>query len=69
MAFYRKSKLQELIPWETDMPMDLVSISEADRKNGSPKHGDMIAFNAENVTDMWLVAKDFFDANYIYVEE
>ena len=43
MPYYKKKELQELIPWEPDMPMELVSISTADKKNGSPKMGDMIA--------------------------
>ena len=64
MAYYRKKQLQELIPWEPDMPMDLVSISSADKSNGSPREGDMIAFNPEDKTDMWLVAKKFFEDNY-----
>lgn len=41
-----------------------VSISEADKKNGSPKKGDMIAINPNNPDDMWLVAKKFFQDNY-----
>ena len=69
MAYYRKKQLQELIAWEPDMPMDLVSISEADKTNGSPKIGDMIAFNPKSKTDMWLVAKQFFDDNYEFVGE
>jgi hypothetical protein len=69
MPFYRKKKLQELTPWTEDLPMDLVSISEADKRNGSPKNGDMIAFNPNDATDMWLVAKDFFDDNYELVAD
>ena len=41
-----------------------VSISEADRENGSPKVGDMIATNVNNPEDMWLVAAKFFEDNY-----
>jgi hypothetical protein len=64
MAFYRKKALQELIPWEEDMIMEVVSVSDADKNNGSPKDGDMIAFNPKDSSDMWLVAKEFFDDNY-----
>ena len=64
MALYRKTQLQELIPWTEDLPMGLVSISEADKQNGSPKNGDMIAFNPKDPTDMWLVAEEFFKDNY-----
>jgi len=40
-----------------------ISISEADRKNGSPKMGDMIARNPKNHEDQWLVAKAYFEDN------
>ena len=69
MAYYRKNQLQKLIPWTPNMPMALVSVSAADRANGSPKEGDMIAFNPKNPSDMWLVAKQFFDDNYVFVGE
>jgi len=68
MNVYRKKELQPMMPWEPDMPMDLVSISEADKINGSPKSGDMIAVNPNEATDMWLVASDYFMANYELVE-
>jgi len=69
MALYRKKQLQELTPWVECLPMDLVSISEADKKNGSPKKGDMIAFNPKDATDMWLVAEEFFNDNYEWVTD
>lgn len=40
-----------------------VSISEADKNNGSPKLGDMIARNVEDHTDRWLVAAKYFNEN------
>lgn len=64
MPLYRKKELQKLIPWTEDLPMELVSISEADRLNGSPKVGDMIAFNPKDETDIWLVGEKFFNDNY-----
>ena len=64
MKNYRKKNVQPMMPWEPDMPMDLVSISEADKNNGSPKAGDMIAVNPNDATDMWLVAQKFFEDNY-----
>ena len=69
MAYFRKKQLQELIAWEQDMIMDFVSISEADKNNGSPKFGDMIAFNPKDKTDMWLIAEEFFSNNYELVSE
>jgi len=64
MAFYRKIELQELIPWTPNIPLGLVSISAADKNNGSPKKGDMIAINPEDKTDFWLVSAQFFKENY-----
>jgi hypothetical protein len=42
----------------------LVSISEADRANGSPKAGDMIARNPVNHDDQWLIASEYFAKNF-----
>ena len=41
-----------------------VSISDADKANGSPKIGDMIARNPKNHNDQWLVAKQYFEDNF-----
>lgn len=41
-----------------------VSISVADKANGSPKIGDMIARNPKNHNDQWLVAKQYFEDNF-----
>lgn len=49
--------------------MDKLSISLEDKKNGSPKNGDMIARNPNNHDDMWLVSKEYFEQNYTQVKE
>jgi len=41
-----------------------ISISEPDKKNGSPKIGDMIARNPKDHTDQWLVAEKYFKENF-----
>ena len=41
-----------------------VSISEVDKRNGSPKIGDMIARNPKNHNDKWLVAEQYFKDNF-----
>ena len=41
-----------------------VSISDADKNNGSPKLGDMIARNPKNHNDQWLVAEQYFKDNF-----
>jgi hypothetical protein len=61
---YRKVATQPMRPWEPGMDMSNVSISDADRRSGSPKQGDMIAVNPEDDTDMWLVSKQYFEDNY-----
>ena len=50
-------------------PIVLLSISDADRKNGSPKLGDMIARNPKNHLDQWLVAEQYFKDNFEQVSE
>lgn len=69
MKEYIKKQGQAMMPWEPDIPMALVSISEADKANGSPKKGDMIAVNPKDSTDMWLVAEKFFQDNYTEAAE
>jgi hypothetical protein len=65
---YRKKQLAEMRPYIVgEVLSDFVSISQADKDNGSPKEGDMIARNPENHLDQWLVAKDFFEQNYTLV--
>ncbi len=61
---YKRKGLSEMRPYREDEVLDpAVSISEADRLNGSPKVGDMIARNPKNHDDQWLVAKKYFDDN------
>lgn len=42
---------------------ETISVSDADKENGSPKVGDMIARNPKNHNDKWLVAKKYFKDN------
>ena len=64
MKNYRKKQLQPMEPWTPETDMQGVSVSDADKSNESPKAGDMIAVNPASPTDRWLVAADFFAANY-----
>lgn len=62
---YRRKEMAELRPYvEGEVLSERVSISKSDRKNGSPKIGDMIARNPKNHEDMWLVAADYFKDNF-----
>ena len=62
---YRRKQIAELRPYQEGEVLDSsVSISEADRDNGSPKVGDMIARNPKDHDDQWLVAEAYFLENF-----
>jgi hypothetical protein len=65
---YRRTQIAELRPYEPGENLDRVSVSPADRDAGSPKLGDMIARNPSNHDDRWLVAADYFAANFEPIE-
>jgi len=65
---YKRKEIAQLRPYQTGDDMAGVSISDADKRNGSPKEGDMIARNPDDATDMWLVAKDYFEKHFAPVE-
>ncbi|MDB4998276.1 MAG: hypothetical protein JWM74_5708 [Myxococcaceae bacterium] len=62
---YRRKQIAELRPY---LPGEIlsarVSVSAADTEAGSPKAGDMIARNPANHEDQWLVAAEYFAANF-----
>jgi hypothetical protein len=61
---YKRKGLSEMRPYINGESLNkIVSISDADFKNGSPKEGDMIARNPKNHADQWLVAKKYFEDN------
>jgi hypothetical protein len=66
---YRRSQIAELRTYDPegtdkDGLNSRVSVSVADQESGSPKAGDMIARNPVNHEDQWLVAADYFAANF-----
>jgi hypothetical protein len=61
---YRRKQIAELADWHPDFDMTSVSVSEEDRKAGSPKEGDKIARNPKNHADKWLVAAAYFADNF-----
>lgn len=65
---YRRKGFSEMRPYVEGEILDGVSISEADKGNGSPMLGDMIARNPKNHADVWLVAKKYFEDNLELVE-
>ena len=60
---YRRTQIAEMTPWVPGFDMTDVSISSTDL-NGSPTEGDMIVRNPENHEDRWLVAAEYFYANF-----
>jgi hypothetical protein len=61
---YRRTNIAEMTPWVPGMDMICVSVSEIDKKLGSPKLGDMIARNPNCHEDKWLVAREYFEENF-----
>ena len=61
---YRRKQIAELRPYVNGEDLAGVSISQADRDNGSPQLGDMIARNPKNHSDQWLVAAAYFADNF-----
>lgn len=62
---YKRLGCTEMRPYieGEDLSGMKISISEADKLNGSPKPGDMIARNRDNHDDKWLVSKSYFEKN------
>lgn len=65
---YRRTQIAEMADWTPDTDMTGVSISEFDRANGSPRPGDKIARNPVDHADRWLVAAEYFAANFSEIE-
>jgi hypothetical protein len=66
---YRRKQISEFRPYDPDGHDQLglhpgVTVSAEDRKNGSPKVGDMIARNPKNHDEQWLVAAKYFNGNF-----
>lgn len=62
---YQRTQIAEMRPYVKGEKLNLkVSVSKADKDNGSPKVGDMIARNPKNHDDQWLVAKKYFKDNF-----
>jgi len=62
---YRRTQIAEMRPYKPgEILSERVSISKSDLEAGSPKEGDMIARNPANHEDQWLVAADYFAANF-----
>lgn len=61
---YRRKQIAELRPYVEGENMRQISVSNEDRKAGSPKLGDMIARNPKNHPDQWLVSAQYFADNF-----
>ncbi len=60
MRLYRKKLLQPMRPYVEGEDMSGISVAECD----TPEVGGMVAYNADEPTDVWYVAKQFFEDNY-----
>lgn len=60
---YKRKGLSEMRPYVEGEDVTGISISDADKQNGSPRVGDMIARNPSNHVDQWLVAEEYFKNN------
>ena len=65
---YRRAQIAEMADWEPGVDMSGVSVSAPDAAAGSPKLGDKIARNPANHADRWLVAAEYFAANFEEIE-
>lgn len=61
LQFVRKKKIVVVDNKDSEV---IVSISDVDLLNGSPREGDMIARNPKNHLDQWLVAEEYFNDNF-----
>ena len=66
---YRRKQIAELAAWHDGFDMTGVSVSDEDKRAGSPKAGDMIARNPKNHDDRWLVAAAYFADNFEAVND
>ena len=65
LEIYVRTNIAEARPYQEGETLPTyVSISEADRLNGSPRVGDMIARNPLNHADQWLIAEKYFAENF-----
>jgi hypothetical protein len=62
---FKRKDFAELRPHEEGEDIGDVSVSAANRRNVSPKKGDMIARNPDDHSDQWLVARKFFRKHYV----
>ena len=51
-------------PYEPGEDITGISMDEVDKKNGSPKVGDMIARDPDNHESQWLINATFFKKNF-----
>jgi hypothetical protein len=61
---YQRAAVAEMADWHPGFDMEGVSVSAEDVMAGSPKAGDKVARNPVNHADRWLVAADYFAANF-----
>lgn len=58
---YRRKQIGEYRPYMPGEDLAGISVGEDDKKNGSPKAGDMIGRDPNNHKDQWLVNAGYFE--------
>ena len=69
IRYFKKNAVQPMVEWHLGYDMEGVSVSDADKANGSPKEWDFIATNPNSAKDKWLVASKFIAENYEEVSQ
>lgn len=63
--YRRLPEITEMRPYEPGEELDdAVSISEADKKNGHPMKGGMIARDPNDPSDKWYIRPGYFERNF-----
>lgn len=57
---YRRKQIGEYRPYVPSEDLTGISVGDDDKKNGSPKVGDMIGRDPNNHNDQWLVNAGYF---------
>lgn len=66
---YTRKGITLATSWTPEIDMTRISVSQADKENGSPKVGDMVARNPKDAGDMWLINAKYFEENLEEVKE
>ena len=62
---YQRSTMGEMRPYEPGEDLSKITVNDDDKQRyGCPKEGDMVARSPQDRDNQWLVAKEYFEANF-----